>query len=140
MKKQKTVIKIPIAQFVAIVALTISVFLIVDFGRKAAASYRVQREADQLEQEVAAAERYQAKLLAQRTYVASDLYVEEVARKDLKWTKPGETVVMVQPIAEDHYLVNSAGKIVKKSLTPQTPAQAWQQLFFVDSFSYNEAP
>jgi cell division protein FtsB len=137
-KKRKTIIKVPIAQFVAIIALTISVFLIVDFGRKAAASYRVQREADRLEQEVAAAQRYQSKLLAQRTYVASDLYVEEVARKDLKWTKPGETVVMVQPIPEDQYLINSAGGVAKKSTTPQTPRQAWQQLFFAESFSYNQ--
>lgn len=114
----------------AIIALTISVFLIVDFGRRAAANYRIQREADRLSQEVAAAHRYQNKLLEQRTYAASDLYVEEVARRELKWARPGETVVVVLPTPEaqpnDH--VTASAMLQPVAIT--TPRQAWWQLFF----------
>jgi cell division protein FtsB len=130
-----------LAQFVAIIALSISIFLIIDLGRRAAANYRIQREAERLTQEVEAARRYQAKLLAQRTYAASDLYVEEVARNELKWAKPGETVFVVIPSYE-----KAAGLSQKISETrpgnsvPKTPQQAWWQLFFGGTSLYNDIP
>ncbi len=131
MTKKRPAAKVPIAQFVAIIALSISIFLIVDFGRRAAANYRVQREAERLNQEVDLARQQQADLLAQRSYVASDLYVEEVARRELKWASPGETVLAIRPTPEavtpaasTDPAAASAGPIV------QTPAQAWWHLFF----------
>jgi cell division protein FtsB len=123
--------KIPIAQFIAVIALSISIFLIVDFGRRAAANYRVQREAERLSQEVEQARQQQVELLAWRSYIASDLYVEEVARRELKWAIPGETVIVVMPtpeaVAPPSALANVAsdsGPII------QSPAQAWWHLFF----------
>ena len=122
----------PLTQFVAIIALTISIFLIVDFGRRAAANYRSQREAERLTQEVEAAQRYQDKLLARRTYAASDLYVEEVARNELKWTKPGEAVFVVMPTFEPAHIASVALPRQTQSLTVTTvlPQEAWWQLFF----------
>jgi len=139
-KKRKPAIKASVTQFVAIIALTISVFLIVDFGRRAAANYRIQREADRLAQEVAAAHRYQNKLLEQRTYAASDLYVEEVARRELKWAKPGETVVVVLPTpeAQPNTGVTASAGIQPVAIT--TPRQAWWQLFFGQSPPRNIGP
>ncbi len=130
MKKKRQNSKVPLAQFVAIIALTISIFLIVDLGRRAAANYRTQREAERLSQEVEAARRYQAKLLAQRTYAASDLYVEEVARKELKWARPGETVVVVMPNFETAHPLNQPSQTQKEVRMITTPQQAWWQLFF----------
>jgi len=132
-KKKKTGFKAPVAQFIAIIALTISVFLIVDFGRRAAASYRIQREADRLQQEVEAARRYQARLLEQRTYAASDLYVEEIARRELKWAKPGETVIVVLPQSEMEKQKSTFTKDVQGTPGPVSPQQAWWQLFFEPS-------
>jgi len=133
LKKKRSGPKAPVAQFVAIVALSISIFLIVDLARRAAANYRVQREAYRLEQEIKVVSDYQAQLLARRTFVASDLYVEEVARYELKWARPGETVVVVMPtpVAVAARLQVAAGG---ETVTParQTPPQAWQQLFFGD--------
>jgi cell division protein FtsB len=130
-KKKRPGPKIPVAQFVAIIVLSVSIFLIVDFGRRAAANYRVQREAARLSQEVEAVKQYQAQLLARRTYVASDLYVEEVARNELKWAKPDETIIVILPTPEP---VHPQGQPVSKKETPsqvvQTPAQAWWHLFF----------
>ncbi|MBN1994193.1 MAG: septum formation initiator family protein [Anaerolineae bacterium] len=136
MTKKRQSAKVPVAQFVAIIALSISVFLIIDLGRRAAANYRVQREAERLGQEVAIAHSYQQTLLARRSYVASDLYIEEVARRELKWARPGETVVVVMPTPEavaqspkQHVQVVSIGP------SAQTPVEAWWLLFFGhDSF------
>ncbi|MCG3211154.1 MAG: hypothetical protein FOGNACKC_04791 [Anaerolineae bacterium] len=132
--------KAPIAQFVAIIALTLSIFLIVDFGRRAAANYRIQREADQLTQEVEAAKRYQTRLLAQRTYAASDLYVEEVARRDLKWSKAGETVVVVQPTLEEPVAPGQGVQAQSGGRVIATPQQAWLDLFFGKTVPLDHAP
>jgi cell division protein FtsB len=122
----------PLTQFVAIIALTISIFLIVDFGRRAAANYRSQREAERLTQEVEAARRYQDKLLARRTYAASDLYVEEVARNELKWAKPGEAVFVVLPTFEPARSAGVAPPRQTQALTATAvlPQEAWRRLFF----------
>ncbi len=130
MKKKRQGPKTPLAQFVAIIALTISIFLIVDFGRRAATNYRIQREAEHLNQEVEAARQYQARLLAQRTYAASDLYVEEVARDELRWAKPGETVVVVMPTIEAARPPNLPLETQTEVRVVVTPQQAWWQLFF----------
>ena len=130
MKKKRQGPKVPVAQFVAIIALSISIFLIIDLGRRAAANYRVQREAYRLDQEVESARRYQARLLARRTYVASDLYVEEVVRKELKWAKPGETVIAIMPTPEAMISPHQTAQRTAGSQMAHTPSQAWWLLFF----------
>jgi cell division protein FtsB len=135
-KKKRPSAKVPVAQFVAIIALSISIFLIVDLGRRAAANYRVQREAERLNQEVETARSYQERLLARRSYVASDLYIEEVARQELKWARPGETVIVVMPTPE---AATQAGKQEAQPATiapiAYSPVQAWWLLFFGDDTS-----
>ncbi len=139
-KKKRPASRAPLAQFVAIIALTISIFLIVDLGRRAATNYRIQREAERLTIEVEAAQRYQAKLLARRTYAASDLYVEEVARNELKWAKTGETVFVVMPDYEVAQAVERGPDTAKEVRIISTPQQAWWQLFFGDQPPLNHFP
>jgi len=116
---------------VAIIALTISIFLIVDLGRRAATSYRIQREAERLSLEVEQARQEQQALLAQRSYVASDLYIEDVARRELKWARSGETVVVVMATPEAIApLPQAEARVVRAGSVPSTPAQAWWLLFF----------
>ena len=100
-------------------------------GRRAAANYRVQREAERLSQEVEQARLQQQRLLARRSYVASDLYIEEVARRELKWARPGETVVVVMANPETSKSEPDL-EIQAKTVGPvvQTPVQAWWLLFF----------
>ncbi len=129
MKKKRPSSKSPMAQFVAIIALSISIFLIVDLGRRAAANYRVQREAERLSHEVEIAKHRQAELLAHRSYVASDLYVEEIARKELKWAKSGETVIVVMPTLETTIPLNQTSRGIAGATMMQTPSQAWRLLF-----------
>ena len=139
--KKRLPSSIPIAQFVAIIALSISVFLIVDLGRRAAANYRIQREAERLEQMVEAAQSYQTKLLAQRTYAASDLYVEEIARRELKWSRPGETVVVIMPEYEQAPgTVEQEAGLDEPAFVAKSPPEAWWYLFFGDYRPPNTLP
>jgi len=132
-KKKRQSAKLPLAQFVAIIALSISLFLVVDFARRAAANYRVQREAERLEQQVEHAHQQQQNLLAKRSYVASDLYVEDVARKELKWARAGETVVVVMPTHDVAPLASQqSAEIRAVGPVAQTPIQAWWLTFFGD--------
>ncbi|RME40789.1 MAG: septum formation initiator family protein, partial [Caldilineae bacterium] len=93
-RKRKKV-NLPLAQFTAIVVLSISLFLIVDFGRRAATGYRIHREEKRLAAELEQLQQEHAALEERRAYVQSDAYVEEVARNELKWSRPGETVIVV---------------------------------------------
>jgi cell division protein FtsB len=88
-----------LAQFIAIIVLTISVFLVVDFARRTAATYKIKAEAARLEQEVAQVRAQRQELEAHLNYVKSDAYVEEIARTQLKWAKEGETVVVIMATA-----------------------------------------
>lgn len=131
MTKKRPGPKVPIAQFIAVIALSISIFLVIDFGRRAAANYRVQREAQRLSQEVESASQQQTQLLAWRSYVASDLYVEEVARKELRLARPGETVVIVMPTPEAATVMTTTEEATEIAVPIiQTPAEAWWHLFF----------
>ncbi len=78
---------------VAIVA--VSLFLMVDFGVRAAALFRATQELRQLQAETERQLLIQERLRARLQYVQSSAYVEEVAQTRLKWTRPGETLVVV---------------------------------------------
>jgi cell division protein FtsB len=139
--KKRPNVRAPLAQFIAIIALSISIFLIVDLGRRATTNYRIQREAERLSQEVKAARLYQSQLLAQRTYAASDLYVEEIARRELKWAQPGEIVIVVLPTPEASQPFSEPPEAAEKVVSaPTTPLQAWWYLFFGQRRDTNSAP
>ena len=77
-------------QFVAIVVLTIAVFLIVDFGRRTTAGYYVSQAEQRLLAEIQAELDRRAELMTHRDYVASDAYVEEWAREQAHMIRPGD--------------------------------------------------
>ena len=129
MSKAKRPRTVPFTQIITIVVATMAISMIVDFGRKATANYRIRREEIKLEQEIAAERAKHEALLARREYVQTDEYVEHVAREELKWVRQGEPVVVPIPFR-------------KPLPTPETPPaltqplqgeshwQEWWALFF----------
>ena len=86
------------AQFLAIVVLTLSIFLIVDLGRRATAGYHVTQAEKRLREEIAAILERQEDLRARRDHVASDAYVEEWARQEGHMIHPGDKpLILVKP-------------------------------------------
>jgi cell division protein FtsB len=135
MKLKKTrATQLSLAHFVAIIIVAISVFLIVDFGSKAVTLLQATQDAKRWEEEVAKARATKEVLQKRLDYVRSDAYVEEIARTQLKWSRPGETVVVVTspppalPVADgvDLALPGEAG-------IPQSSWLDWWFLFFDDS-------
>jgi cell division protein FtsB len=129
--KKKQGAQFPFSQFVAVVVITLSLFLVVDFARRTAATYQIKKEAARLEEEIATARAERQALEDRLRYVQSDAYVEEVARTQLKWAREGEVTVVVmptpqavpQPSADDRPV--SVGDV-----TLESPWQAWWHLFF----------
>ena len=121
----------PLAQFIAIIVLTISLFLVVDFARRTAATYQIKGEAARLEEEVSAVHARRQALEVRLNYVKSDAYVEEVARTHLKWAREGETVVVVMatpmPVPRP---AGEAGSPSTEDFVPRTPWDAWWFIFF----------
>jgi cell division protein FtsB len=129
--KKKRTPQFPLTQFITIIVLTISLFLVVDFARRTAVTYRIKGEAVRLEEEVAAVRAERQALEAHLNYVKSDAYVEEIARTQLKWAREGETVVVVLATPEatpappaDHQAPAPDGA------APQAPWEAWWLVFF----------
>jgi cell division protein FtsB len=131
LKKKKRAPQFPLTQFIAIVVITISLFLVVDFARRTAATYKIRNEEVRLEEEVTAARARHQALEAQLSYVQSDAYVEEIARTQLKWAQPGETMVIVMATPQADPLLSPGDQPVAADGTPlQSPWQAWWFRFF----------
>jgi cell division protein FtsB len=131
LKKKQGGGQFPLAQFIAIIVITISLFLVVDFARRTAATYQIKKEATRLEEEVAATRSRRQALEARLSYVQSDAYVEEIARTRLKWAREGETAVVV--MATPQAVPSSSPDAPPASdndVSPQAPWQAWWHLFF----------
>jgi cell division protein FtsB len=121
---------VPFTQIVTIVVATMAISMIVDFGRKATANYRVRREETRLEQEIAAERAQHEALLARREYVQMDEYIEQVAREELKWVKPGEIVVVPVPINRKPLPTPETPPAPTKPLQRESQWQEWWALFF----------
>jgi len=126
-KRQRTV---PFTQIITIVVATMAISMIVDFGRKATANYRVRNEESRLEQEIAAERAKHQALLARRAYVQTDEYVEQVAREELKWVRPGEIVVVPVPLERKPLPTQEPPPAPTELLQRESHWQEWWALFF----------
>jgi cell division protein FtsB len=127
-KKQKQS-GIPFTQIIAIIAVVVALFLVVDFGRRAAANYQMNSEVIKLEQEVAAERERQKRLLAEKAYVQSDAYIEEVAREELKWGRHGEVQVILM-LAPQPPPASPPATSPQETAPPKEHWQEWWDFFF----------
>ena len=130
MSKAKRHRTVPFTQIVTIVVATMAISMIVDFGRKATANYRIRNEELRLEQEIAAERAKHETLLARREYVQTDEYVERVAREELKWVRPGEIVVVPIPLNRKPLSTPETSPAPAQSLQGESYWQEWWALFF----------
>ena len=119
----------PFTQIITIVVATMAISMIVDFGRKATANYRVRREEARLEQEIAAERAKHEALLARREYVQTDEYIEHVAREELKWVRPGEIVVVPVPLERKPLPTPEPPPAPAKLMQGESHWQEWWALF-----------
>ncbi|MGB9880407.1 MAG: FtsB family cell division protein [Anaerolineae bacterium] len=84
----------PPADIVTVLAAIAAIFFFLAFGGKAVEAYRVQRYNAMLRAELAELQEEQKSLEARLQYVQTPEYVEEVAREQYKWVKPGENLII----------------------------------------------
>ena len=123
--------KLSLMQFLAIIAITLTLSLIVDFGRKATANYRIQQEEVRLAREIAILEAQQQELKRLKALVQSDAFVEQWARQEMHLVRAGETAVMVL-IPQRSQTVQSPKIRPPQFIEEQEPPcwQVWWALFF----------
>jgi cell division protein FtsB len=118
-------------QFVAIVVLTIAVFLIVDFGRRSTASYYVSQAQKDLKAEIEAELLLQQELERRLETVKSDAYVEKWAREEAHMVHLGDRpLILVTPTAPQQAPENVRPVVVIEPERAAPPWHAWWQLFF----------
>jgi hypothetical protein len=119
-------------QFIAIVVLTIAIFLVVDFSRRTTASYYAAQAEQRLEQQIQAELERQAKLKARRDYAASDQFVEEWAREN-HMIRPGDQPMIIITPASPQAQIEILQTAPQDSSPQSVPNwYRWWLLFFGD--------
>ncbi len=70
------------------------------FARLAAEQYQLNAQKSQLQRQIQQLQEENQRLQAEASYLETDAAVEQLAREELGWTKPGETAVIV--VWDDH--------------------------------------
>jgi len=121
-------------RIVAVVVVTIALFLAVDFGRRAIDAYRLSRAVAALKEEVAAMRAENEALKERLEYVSTDAYIEEAAREKLRWVEPGDTAVIVLSSEDKEAPVTtpvpSQGIRQGEEVMEKPNWQRWLDLFF----------
>jgi cell division protein FtsB len=122
---------VSLAHLVAILIVAFSVFLIVDFGIRAANLFQAHQRAAAVDMQLTQQMQLREKLQQRLEYVQSDAYVEEVARTQLKWSRPGETVVViVSPPPAESAVPDSGPQPAPAPVSDPSSWLNWWFLFF----------
>lgn len=86
-----------VSRRLAVVALVAVVVLVgISFARVAIASYQLGEQKADLQRQIAMLKSQNLQLQAQVTALQTDAEIEQLARQELGWTKPGDTEVIVR--------------------------------------------
>ena len=132
MVRSKALGVIPTAQLLAILVLSLAIYLIVDYGKREAADYHVtqaEKEAlAQIDSELA----LQQELLARKEYVMGREYVERWAREHAHMILPGDHSVILVMNDADPGLIPPVQRNASRDATDESPPNwhEWWKVFF----------
>jgi len=93
---------LPVREIFVVAAVPICILVGLSFARVLVAEYRLHLQKQQLVQDVRSLQEQNRQLQDRVDYLQTDAAIEELAREELGWTKPGDTSVVVvraQPTA-----------------------------------------
>lgn len=93
------------SSIILIIGLLVLAYIFVSLGKEYIRRYQVNKEIDQLQEEVEKLESDNLKLVDLVDYLNSDQFIEKEARQKLGYKKPGENVVVIK---EGNYIENQA--------------------------------
>jgi len=119
---------VSVIQFIALIAATIALSLIVDFGRKVALYRHLQREEARLEQEIELERARQDYLKKFKERIETEEFVDEWARREWKMLKPGERGIV--PLLPKASVVPQTHPQEESASSEGSHWQEWWKLFF----------
>ncbi len=122
---------VSVTQFLALIAATIALSLVVEYGRKLAPYHRLQLEEAQLDQAIAYEEARRDYLLWLKEYVQTAKYVDDWARTEWKMVRPGE--VGVVPVFPEAPVVSETRSQEESQRSEESHWREWWELFFDSS-------
>jgi len=131
--RRKKKLDFPVTQFIIFVAVSLALVMLLGFTRRAARSYRVQQQKTQLQKEYTALQQEHSQLVKRYQEVQTDAYVEQVARHELRWSRPGEKVVVIIAPPKAGTIATtgeSISAVPGENSSPDTPLNHWRELFF----------
>jgi hypothetical protein len=118
-------------QFAAIVVLTITLFLIIDLGRRTTAGYYVSQAEKQLKADIRAELAIKQVLLDRLEYVKTDAFVEQWAREQARMVRPGDRpLILVTPATPPGEPSIIQPTTVASTAEPEPNWHHWWRLFF----------
>ncbi len=119
------------AQFIGIVVITVAIFLVVDFGRRATTGYYITQAEEQLEADIAVELTRHAQLEERRDYVLSQEYVEKWAREKAHMIRPGDQpFILVTSEAPLPPAAATDSPTIAGAPAPEPVWHSWWRLFF----------
>ncbi len=130
--RRKKKLDFPVTQFIIVVAASLALFMLLGFTRRAARSYRVQQQKARLQAEYTALQHEHSQLVERYQEVQTDAYVEQIARRELRWSRPGEKVVVIIAPPKAGAIATTGESIAApgENPPPDTPLNHWRELFF----------
>lgn len=121
-------------RIVAVVVVTIALFLAADFGRRAIDTYRLSRLVAALEEDVAVMRAENEALKERLEHTGTDAYIEEAAREKLRWVEPGDTAVILLSSEDEEAPVTtpvaSQGTLQGEEVMERPNWERWLDLLF----------
>ena len=130
MRRPKSRLLITGVQGLAIVVLTIVVFLIVDFGRRTATGYYVSQAEKQLRVDIEAELELKKELEERREFISTDMYVEQWAREEAQMAHPGDRPIIIVTPDGPADVPNTALVTSPANEAPVPNWHHWWRLFF----------
>ena len=119
------------AQFAAIVVLTITLFLIIDLGRRTTVGYYVSQAEKDLQADIRAELALKQKLMERLEYVKTDAFVEQWAREQARMVRPGDRpLILVAPAVPPGETSGVQPPNAAGTTGPEPNWHHWWRLFF----------
>ncbi len=119
----------------SIIGLVIIVLISVPLAKNVSQRYRTNQEIANLQQEINAQKNKNTQLKSTINYMQTDQFVEEQARLNLGYKKPGEQVVVIQKQNEaSDNSVNGAMDNINNDNSNASNFTKWIKYFFKNNF------
>ena len=122
-------LRITLPQIVIIMGIAVSVWFLSEFSEMMKTSQTIRAQESQLLATVTALHDQQTSLKLTQAYISSDAYVERALRKELKYSRPDEThIVVITPAAK----VETQNSLAMSEFPPKQKPHwmVWRDLFF----------